>query len=369
MKPPVALFETLSEWGSLTPGTERVDAVLGHLGRPQARFPHILVGGTNGKGTVCATVAAALPGRVGLFLSPHIHDIRERITLAGTWLPDEAWQSAYARICREGGPTVAELSYFEWLLVLAVVLFAEQAVDFAVFEVGLGGRDDATNALDPLLSAVTNIGLDHVAQLGPTLVDIALHKVAIGRPGQPLLIPSLVADYRAVRDFLTERELSFQVFENKGTFQDNQTLAARILTELGHPVADLSLIALPGRREFHQIGKGVWIDGAHNPPAWEDAISWYEQQSGKTCCNVVATLTQGRSLEEFLYVLEKIYGQVYRFEVGYERELAPNNWPPHIRDARRVPLAQLLARPLLVCGSLYLVDPFKRWMAGWPLNP
>lgn len=371
MKPPLALFETISEWGTLTPGTQRVDAVLSHLGRPQGRFPHILVGGTNGKGTVCASVAAALPGRVGLFLSPHIHDIRERITLAGRWLPDELWAEAYARVQREGGPQVERLSYFEWLLVLAVVIFAEQAVDFAVFEVGLGGRDDATNALDPILSAVTNVGLDHVAQLGPTLIDIALHKVAIGRPGRPLLIPSVVAGYGAVRDFLNERELSFQVFENKGNFQDNQTVVRHILAELGQREIDPVLTSLPGRREFHQFGKGVWLDGAHNPPAWEDAISWYRSHNRETPCTLVATLTQGRSPQAFLDVFREIAAECYRFEAGYERELAQNAWPSEVGDARLIAPAQLMARPLLVCGSLYLVDPFKRWLATCanPLSP
>ncbi len=366
MKPPLALFETLSEWGSLTPGIERVGAVLSHLGRPQRRFPHILVGGTNGKGTVCASVAAALPGKVGLFLSPHIHDIRERITLAGRWLSDELWTEAYARILREGGPQVERLSYFEWLLVLAVVIFAEQSVDFAVIEVGLGGRDDATNALDPILSAVTNVGLDHVAQLGPTLTDIACHKVAIGRPGKPLLIPSVVAGYRAVRDFLIQRELSFQVFENKGSFQDNKTLVTRILVELGQAATDPALVCLPGRREFHQFGKGVWLDGAHNLPAWEDTIVWYLDRNGEIPCTIVATLTQGRSAQAFLQTFQEVSSECYRFEAGYERELAQNAWPREVGDVRLVSPARLFSRPLLVCGSLYMIDPFKRWLATCP---
>src|SRR5690606_31422872 len=110
------------------------------------------------------------PRGSGLFISPHLLDVRERISLQGDPAADELWREAHGRV-RAAVPE-PELSYFEWLLVLAAEMFRLRSVPVAVFEIGLGGRFDAANALDPCLSVLTNVSLDHTAILGETVTVI-----------------------------------------------------------------------------------------------------------------------------------------------------------------------------------------------------
>ena len=166
-------------------GMERFDAALGH---PARQFRSIHVAGTNGKGSVCSMLAAALSAaglRVGLYTSPHLVDFRERIKLVepGGWsmIPREEVFAFLTEQDFEG------LSFFEITTGLAFWWFARQEVDIAVIEVGLGGRLDSTNILTPELAVVTSIGLDHCALLGNTRGAIAAEKAGIFKPGVPAL--------------------------------------------------------------------------------------------------------------------------------------------------------------------------------------
>jgi dihydrofolate synthase/folylpolyglutamate synthase len=171
---------------------EEFDALLGH---PHRNFPAIHVAGTNGKGSVCNMLASCLAGaglRVGLYTSPHISDFRERMRIVegrgarpaligknevldfiGRWFP------TFERL---------ELSFFEITTAMAFQWFSDRKVDVAVIEVGLGGRLDSTNIIVPILSIITNIGLDHCQYLGNTLAEIAAEKGGIIKPGMPALI-------------------------------------------------------------------------------------------------------------------------------------------------------------------------------------
>jgi dihydrofolate synthase/folylpolyglutamate synthase len=174
--------------GSYKPGLagmQRFDAALGH---PSQQFRSIHVAGTNGKGSVCSMLAAALSAaglRVGLYTSPHLVDFRERIKLVdpGGWsmIPREEVFDFLTQQPLEG------LSFFEITTGLAFWWFARQQVDVAVIEVGLGGRLDSTNILTPELAVVTSIGLDHCALLGSTRGAIAAEKAGIFKPGVPAL--------------------------------------------------------------------------------------------------------------------------------------------------------------------------------------
>ena len=159
-------------------------------------YPHILVGGTNGKGQVSALFSNAvqmLGYRAGLFTSPHLVEFAERMRVNGRILPDDEIVETGMQVLKEfGGDDVPEfsgttLTYFECCLVMALRLFARNHVDFGVFEVGLGGRLDATNALDPGLSVITSIGMDHEQYLGNTPELIAGEKAGIMRAGRPVV--------------------------------------------------------------------------------------------------------------------------------------------------------------------------------------
>lgn len=171
------------------PGLDNTYALMAHLGNPHTQLRAIHIAGTNGKGSTSHLIAAALQAegyKVGLFTSPHLVDFRERIRINGNMIPQETvvnWVADNRAFLDEVKP-----SFFETTMALAFWYFAQQQVDYAVIEVGLGGRLDSTNILSPLLSVITNIGIDHTEFLGNTLAQIAAEKAGIMKPHVPCVI-------------------------------------------------------------------------------------------------------------------------------------------------------------------------------------
>ncbi len=160
------------------------------LGSPQLRFPSVLVAGTNGKGSTSATLASILNSggyRTGLYTSPHLARVNERIRIGGRDISDDDFAAFYFRVddyARQlvtAGRLRGYPSFFEAMTALAFVAFAEQGVEIAVLEVGMGGRLDATNTVEPLISVITDISLDHTEWLGSTISEIAREKSGILR--------------------------------------------------------------------------------------------------------------------------------------------------------------------------------------------
>ena len=188
---------------SLRPGQLRrrfsldeVRILLNALGDPQAQFPAVLIAGTNGKGSTASTLASILSEagpHTGLYTSPHLERPNERIRICNQDIADQDFARLYFRVHDAGQQLllVGQLpqlpSYFEILTALAFLYFAENKVDVAVLEVGMGGRLDATNVVNPLLSIVTDISLDHMEWLGPTISAIAREKAGILRPGGTMI--------------------------------------------------------------------------------------------------------------------------------------------------------------------------------------
>ncbi|MDP9203997.1 MAG: bifunctional folylpolyglutamate synthase/dihydrofolate synthase [Gemmatimonadota bacterium] len=173
----------------IKPGLERTEAILARLGSPHRCLSSIHVAGTNGKGSVVATAEALLRWKgikVGRYTSPHLIDFRERITVNGNPISEEA----VLKFLEEWIPTAEEMgaTFFELTTALAFDWFVKQNVDIAVIEAGLGGRLDSTNVLTPLVATVTSIGLDHTDLLGNTLESIAREKAGIFKRGIPAVI-------------------------------------------------------------------------------------------------------------------------------------------------------------------------------------
>ncbi len=171
------------------PGLDNTYALMAHLGNPHTQLRAVHIAGTNGKGSTSHLIAAALQAegyQVGLFTSPHLVDFRERIRINGQMIPQETvvhWVAQHKAFLDELKP-----SFFETTMALAFWYFAQQQVDIAVIEVGLGGRLDSTNILTPLLSVITNIGIDHTEFLGNTLAQIAAEKAGIMKHHVPCVI-------------------------------------------------------------------------------------------------------------------------------------------------------------------------------------
>lgn len=175
--------------GAYKPGLDTTYALDNHLGNPHRLFKTIHVGGTNGKGSTCHTLAAMLQAaglRVGLYTSPHLVDFRERIRINGRMVPREYVVDFVEKHRSFFEPL--HPSFFELTTALAMRYFADENVDVAVIEVGLGGRLDCTNIITPLLSVVTNISLDHTSLLGDTPEAIAHEKAGIFKAGIPALV-------------------------------------------------------------------------------------------------------------------------------------------------------------------------------------
>lgn len=188
MTDPDAVLSRLEALG-IRLGLDRLRALLQALGEPQARFPSVLVAGSNGKGSTSALLAAmagAAGYRVGHYTSPHLESVEERIRIDGRAIERARLAELIERVIAAAEADGGELpTYFEALTAAAFLAFAEDAVELAVLEVGMGGRLDATNVVEPVLSVITPISLEHREYLGPTLAAIAREKAGILRRGRP----------------------------------------------------------------------------------------------------------------------------------------------------------------------------------------
>jgi len=175
---------------------EQMRALAAMLGHPESAFRSVLIAGTNGKGSTSAMLANIVQAagyRVGLYTSPHLSRVNERVQIGGIAIADDDFARLYFRVDEAGAQLLRDgllpnlPSFFETMTAVAFLYFAEQSVDLAVLEVGMGGRLDATNIVEPLLSIVTDISLDHMEWLGQTVAEIAREKAGILRRGGTMI--------------------------------------------------------------------------------------------------------------------------------------------------------------------------------------
>ena len=225
------------------PGLDTMKHMDEHFGHPHTKYKTIHVAGTNGKGSCSHTIAAILQSqgyKVGLFTSPHLVDFRERIRVNGEMV-SEKYVVDFVEKNREFFEPLHP-SFFELTTMMALQYFAEQQVDFAVIEVGLGGRLDSTNIITPILSVITNISFDHTQFLGNTLAKIAGEKAGIIKPHTPVVIGEWNNETQPVFDNVAKENDSPIIytqpcnwdvdFELKGNYQakNKNTIAAAIKT-------------------------------------------------------------------------------------------------------------------------------------------
>ncbi len=249
-------------------GLERIEAILQALGNPHRSYPCVHVAGTNGKGSVCATVSEVLKEagyKVGLYTSPHLYSLTERFRVDGVKISEEDLAGQISRI-RSFVENGYELSYFEYTTALAFQWFHEQDVDIAVVETGLGGRLDATNVITPLASIITTIGLDHQAFLGDTLEKIAAEKAGIIKKGVPVISGVVQGPAKEIID-RNCMALSSELWLLHRDF-DLQPDVGGHLRYKGpyHEIPDI-VLGLPGRHQIHNTALALaltdclWRDG------------------------------------------------------------------------------------------------------------
>ena len=308
-------------------GLDRMAGFLAWLGDPHVSSPAIHVAGTNGKGSVvqfCASALAAGGRRVGAYTSPHLQRVNERVAVNGEEVEDSTLDALLAELDGARRAWVTEaldgamrpgeaLTYFEMMTALALVYFHRQQVEVSVIEVGLGGRLDATNLVQPAVSVITTVGLDHTEQLGPDLASIAGEKAGIIKPERPVVVGRLPpAALRVVRSIAAEREAPLYVLgedfrvatERSGRMSwtmgerhlrdlevglmglhqhDNAAVALAALSLLpeGLSVGEealrvgLSQVRHPGRLE--QLDDDLLVDCAHNPDSAVQLAAWLRE--------------------------------------------------------------------------------------------
>lgn len=333
---------------------DRMRTFLRELGDPQEQYPTLHVGGTSGKGstsTMLASVLTASGKRTGLHTKPHLRSMTERARIDGAALGEER----FAEILTSMMPVIETVttefsrpSYYETLLALAFVHFAQENVDVAVIEVGVGGKLDGTNVLRrPRVSIITNVGLDHTDILGETLEEIAADKAGIARPGVPLVsavdhagaravieehcrrtgtpfIPVLDVTSIEVHDSwpfsqaftLTTAVRSYDVqLPVLGTFQQrNAATAVVALEQLDddlRPPADaiergLSHFNLAGRMEYFPAHPAVIFDVAHNPDKASHLADSLESAFPDRRFICIIAVGQSKDAHEILHAFSKL---------------------------------------------------------------
>jgi len=251
------------------PGLERIAAVMEALGNPEAAVPALHVAGTNGKGSTAAMAAALLGAagkRVGLYTSPHLCRVTERIRIGDEEIGRERFAALLDRVL--AAPGGDRLTFFEALTAIAFLYFSEEEVEAAVIEVGLGGRLDATNLCHPFATVITSIGLDHTEVLGSTTRAIAVEKAGIVKDGVPLFVARCDRDARSAIEARARAHRAPVMFVEQEFGPDAMDLMT------GKPA--WPALGLPGA---HQLGNSVLALMAvmHAPDvAWSQVRGWKE---------------------------------------------------------------------------------------------
>lgn len=279
-------------------GFEKFRLLDAKYGSPHTAFKSIHIAGTNGKGSVALKIANGLEHagyKVGLYTSPHIACFRERIVINGQMISEED----VIRLLTDQ----EEGNFFELTTLLAFRYFAEQQVDFAVIETGLGGRLDATNVITPVLSVITSISLDHSEILGDTLEAIAAEKGGIIKED----IPAIVGP-RA--DFYSKAEVVQGDFINYN--DENIAIAKAALQKLGIDAISIEqgIQHVPSCR-FEKVGLGI-LDVAHNP----DGFKKLTARLGKPKMNIVLALSKTKDIEECLKIIMPLADSFYLTEAS-----------------------------------------------------
>ncbi len=406
---------------------ENITVLLERLGRPDRAYPSVHIAGTNGKGSTAAFLEAILRNagfRTGLNTSPHLERINERIRIGGEEISDQSFGAIFTRIHEAieellaEGKLKAHPTYFECVTALAFEAFARERVEFAIVEVGLGGRLDATNILLPVVSVITRIDFDHENFLGHSLREIAGEKAGILKSGIPAVYapqPEEAASvlrqkaaelrcpvmetseaYRVMREELQDGCVRAEIKERAtgrklevapqlaGRFQLQNALnavaAATLLQERKYRISDDDIVTgiasahWPGRIEKLRSHPDVYLDGAHNPSAARELARFIEENFKGRRVYLVYAAMRDKAVDEVTGLLFPHAEEVIFTEANTPRaisaaqlkEIAGHHVARHsvIPNAEKAVQAVLAkAEPddvILITGSLYLVGQVRR---------
>src|SRR5882724_1553161 len=409
---------------------ENITVLAERLGRPDRAYPTAHIAGTNGKGSTAAFLESILRHagfRTGLNTSPHLDKINERIRVNGLEIADEAFADVLTRIqiaieeLLAKGKLRAHPTYFESVTAMAMQYFAEQRADFGVFEVGLGGRLDATNILQPAITIITRIDFDHENFLGHSLREIAAEKAGILKPYVTAMVAEqreearkvVLARAKEIGAPVVETSLAYQL-ENEthnretgcasatlreiatawtcelvprlpGRFQlqnaVNAVAAGRVLAARGYRISDESIkhgiaeAEWPGRLEKLQSRPDVYLDGAHNPSAARELAAFWNENFTERRIWLVYGALRDKAVDEIAGLLFPRATEVILTEPRTSRAISARqleeiaaHYAPAVRvianAEQAVEYAMEKAAPedaVFATGSLYLVGQIRHW--------
>lgn len=398
-------------------GLDQIRLLTRHLGQPQDTFQSIVVAGTNGKGSVTAMIERGLRAagyHTGRYTSPHLVHLEERFAVDGQTTAAGHVDAAMARVEAASAHLPAPPSYFEATTAMAFEIFRDAGVEIAVLEVGLGGRLDATNVVNPLAVAITAIDFDHQAFLGDTIEAIAGEKAGVVKPG---CLAVLAKNSETVRGVVREtcgRQTARLVYapdgvttgmtvdagvtrlslstprQSYGTLTlglrgrhqiDNAITAARLLEELpaSGPAVPAEAIQMaledvewPARLELRRVdGHEILIDGAHNPGGAR-ALAGYLQETYGRRVPMVVGIMRDKQIDEMIEALAPAASHFVFTAPTSARAATPADL---LREATRIApdvpaialagpsdalsYAMSLGQPTIVAGSLYLAGEIR----------
>ena len=400
-------------------GLERMSGFLGALGDPHRAFPSIHVAGTNGKFSVVQMLTSVLGVegyKVGVYTSPHLQRVNERIRIGDEEISDAALgalldeldvaRRTYAAENLAGVPGDELLTYFEILTAAAFLHFARQAVDVAVVEVGLGGRLDATNVVESVVSGIVSVGLDHMDRLGPDHASIAAEKAGILKPGVPAVVgPLPLPAMRTVRAIAADRgsplyvpDAEYRLKGRKASFQwacgsaglrelsinvdgahqlENAGVALTMLHLLPAQLAvseqsmraGLAATRIPGRLEW--LAPDLLVDSAHNAEGAARLAEFLRERSpDDRPVHLLLGMSNDKDARSVAAALGSVVDRVYTTQCGHPRACSAGDLATRlvsldvpvlpagpIEDA--LPVARAGGALVVVAGSVFLAGAVR----------
>lgn len=408
----ISYLDSLAEWrGTADFSLEPIKSVLRELQDPQDKVRCIQVAGTNGKGSVCSMIASSLGAagyKVGLTVSPHLYQINERVVIDGVSLSTELLEEFARRVMEASGRVGVRLSFFEGITAVSFLAFAELGVDFAVLEVGLGGRLDATSVpKNPVASVVVSISKDHEHILGDTLEKISAEKAAIIRGPANAFIGKVHKGLDSIFEDAAEKagvelkswnsgalkeELALVCQASislQGTHQvENATLAAAVARSIGVSdqdiVAGLEGVRWPARLELGRVGEAsVLIDCAHNPAGVQALVDYVQSRSTFDEPVIVFGALDTKRWTEMVTSLAEVSSEWIISKPDSARALPPQTIVDYLSGIgitnvkvepsieKTAELVKMLPaeKAAVVCGSIYLIGELRAILFGSQLAP
>ena len=374
-----------------------------HPGLSEPKFLHIA--GTNGKGSTCAFLDSILKEaniKHGLFTSPHLVELRERIQIDGEMIGEKRFEELALEVKEIGD----NLTFFEYLTVVAWLYFYLEGCEYVVWETGLGGRLDATSAVEPYVTAVTNIGLEHTQYLGDTITKIAAEKAGIIRPKIPLFhtcegeakdvmeatcakldAPCKLVTYtegfiEPLKYFISIPEIDLYNAELGliGNYQyGNAAIAANIANYCGIDTISilngLKRAVWPGRLQILRKDPITILDCAHNAQGWQALVKSLAEISGNKW-NIYFGMLAEKDPKLALQILEPIAEKISYIEPQNERKLTCEEWKKIVPNDERFEkvfkntadaLTDIQAQTegnILICGSCYMAGEILAILGG-----